>query len=368
MNDDFADWYRRVDIEPKSEDLQKRWQAIEVFHQKATASDLTEVTRLFFGLRPREEDFLAKYRAEFKATDHVFPMRDNDAELQALAGATLANYFGHNDDWAILTALAVTCGANQGGRKAPVAEIVSLAESTLRERSSSLRTAQKKAVIPLVDLSEKVQNLKTTLQGGGSNFQALQGPLLDILQPLLKAVSGVTTWVMRADLIQDLRQEETDVLWWLFGETSRDLEVPFRDLKSPSACIIGAKELADLTRVLPGPYGAEAFLHKMIGLAHPSLGESVSLSDATLACPEEWQNQFIAVQRLDSVIDLCPVHLAVKKCVESRGKRTAWHSLFQTASGLKATQKFHPVALALQAYRERLFVRVMDNLEESADE
>ena len=138
MNDDFPDWYRRVDIEPKAENLQKRWQAIEAFHQKATASDLAEATRLFFGLPPRDEQFLPKYRAEFKDTDDVFPLRDNDAELQALAGATLANHFSHNDDWAILAALAVTCGACQGGRKAPVPEIVDLAESALRERSASL--------------------------------------------------------------------------------------------------------------------------------------------------------------------------------------------------------------------------------------
>ena len=212
-----------------------------------------------------------------------------------------------------------------------------------------------------MDLNEKVQNLKTTLQGGGNNFHALHGPLLDVLQPLLNAVSCVTDWARRVGQIEDLRQEETDVLWWLFGETSRDLAVPFRELKPPSACIIGAKELADLTRVLPGPYGTEAFMHKMLSLAHLDLEASVSLSDATLACPEEWQNQFIAVQRLDLVIDLCPVHLAAQKCVESGGKKTAWHAPFQTCSGLKGTRKFYPGALALQAYRERLFVRLMNH-------
>jgi len=31
MHKDFADWYRLVDLEPKGETLEKRWQAIEQF-------------------------------------------------------------------------------------------------------------------------------------------------------------------------------------------------------------------------------------------------------------------------------------------------------------------------------------------------
>src|SRR5262249_6592381 len=93
MHPDFADWYRRIEIDPKADELQKRWQAIEAFHQKATATDLADATRVFFGMAPGSQGFLAKYRTEFKATDDAFPMRDNDAELQVLAGATLAKNF-----------------------------------------------------------------------------------------------------------------------------------------------------------------------------------------------------------------------------------------------------------------------------------
>lgn len=229
MHPDFADWYRRVEIEPKSDDLQKRWQAIEAFHQKATPTDLANATRVFFGLTPKDENFMAKYRAEFKATDDVFPMRDNDAELQVLAGATLARKFGGSDDWGTAAALALVCGASEGARKAPVPEIVDLARRALRDHSAGLRAAKKQAPLPVLDLGDKFQNLKGTLGSGGANFQTLQGPLIDVLQPLLKAVTGVTNWARRAAQAEELRHEESDILWWLFGESSRDLGVRFND-------------------------------------------------------------------------------------------------------------------------------------------
>lgn len=369
MHPDFADWYRRVEIDPKSDDLQKRWQGIEAFHLKATRSDLTNVTRVFFGLTPRDENFLAKYRAEFKATDDVFPMRYNGAELQVLAGATLARNFGGGEEWAAAAALALACGASGGARKAPVPEIVDLARKALREQSTGLRAAKNQPPLPpAFDLGEEFQNLKTTLSGVGGNFQTLHGPLLDVLQPMLKAMTGISNWVRRAAQMEELRQEESDILWWLFGERSRDLDVPFSELKVPSGCIIGAKELADLTRMLPGPFGVEAYLHKMLGLAHPDLEGTVTLSDAIAACPLAWQGQFIAHAGIDAVADLCPVHLAAQKSVEAGGKKTVWPGPFQTVSGLKATIKMKPVDLALQVYRERLFVVALNGLQEAADE
>src|SRR5438105_15806872 len=119
MHPHFADWYRRVHIDPKEDELEKRWQAVDAFDKKATSSDLADATRVFFGQPPKDENFLAKYRTEFKATDGGFAMLDNDAELQVLAGATLANYFDEGDEWAIMTAFGLVCGRCEGNRNAP---------------------------------------------------------------------------------------------------------------------------------------------------------------------------------------------------------------------------------------------------------
>ena len=57
--------------------------------------------------------------------------------------------------------------------------------------------------------------------------------------------------------MQRLRQEESDILWWLFGEYSRDLEQHISELSLSASCIIVGKELADLILVFPGPIPAK---------------------------------------------------------------------------------------------------------------
>lgn len=361
MHPDFADWYRRVDIEPTSELLQNRWQAIEAFHENLGPSDLISATRVFFALGPKDEEFLSKYRAGFKAVDDTFTMRDNDAEIQVLAGTTLVRLCMEGGKWEVAAALAVVCGAAEGARKSPVPEIVKLTQDALRDRSARLRTDSGPTPPPDFNPAEEFQSLKELLNTGGANFQALNGPLPEVIQPLLQSVTLLTKWANQFSHTDDLRREESDVLWWLFGETSRDLGSKFSELPSPSATIVGAKELSDITRILPGPFGAEAFLHKMLELAHPKLTDSVSLAEATVACPEESLKGFVCSAGVET---LCPVHLAAQKWLEAGGKKTAWHAPFQTASGLKPSTKFRPVALAMQTYRERLLNRAISSLKE----
>jgi hypothetical protein len=365
MHQDFADWYRRVHIDPNADELEKRWVGIESFHEKATTSDLCDAARVFFGLTPKDDAFLSKYREEFKAADSAFPMRDNGAELQVLAGATLANHFSNRNTLAIVTALSLSCGACEGRRKAPVPEIVDLARRTLRNQSSSLRVSRQQVVLPSLDVDETLKQLETVLNDPAVSLQTLKEPLFEALEALSKTVLSVAKWAKRAGLIEDLRQEESDILWWLFGEHSRDLDLAFAELKSPAGCLVGAKEIADLTRVPPGPIGVEAYLRKMLKLAHPDLTGEVALSDAVQACPSEWEKQFAAMQGLESVADLCPIHLAAQKSVEAGGKTSVWHVAFKTVSGLNAAVKLKPIDLALQAYRERLFVCALSELEGS---
>jgi hypothetical protein len=361
---DFADWYRTVSIEPKEEDLQKRWRAIESLRETVGPSELAELVRLFFGLPSHDDKFLAKFRGVFKAADDAFPMRDNDPELRILAGATLAHHFPSKDSWGTASALAVLSADCQGHRTAPVPPILSHAEQSLSERAGSLRKSNEHQSQPQTDFSAELQALKAAFPQ--NNVSHLSEPLTNVLQAMAGAVAHVSALASRLQGEQGLRKEESEVLWWLFGEHSRDLRQPFSELKSPSACLIGAKELSDLTQTLPGPFAAEAFLDKVLRLAHPTLTAGVSIAEAVTACLIDWQRSLIAANGTDSLADLCPVHLAATKSVEVEGKKT-WYGPFQSLAGFKPTVKMAPLCLAVQAYRERLFLRAFSELEEAHD-
>jgi hypothetical protein len=357
----FADWYRRVSIDPKAEDLPKRWQGVTAFVQKSTFANICDLARQFFGLPTKEAQFLAKFRDAFKAADAAFPLRDNGAELQVLAGATLAAHLQFTNGEEISAALVMVCTSFSSHRKPPVPEIVSLAEKMLSDRAAKLRRKDDEQELPEVDLDDVIKNLKNVLSG--NNLGVLQGPLIDVLQPLAKAVVDIVGWAEDVQRKQELRGEESDILWWLFSESSRDLRCRFEKLKSPSACFIAGKELADLTRELPGPYAAEAFLDKAINLAHPDISSEIVLSDAVAACPTPWQTQLVGDSNLDAILDLCPIHLAVRRCVEAGGKKAAWATTFATSAGFKSTVRIEPRQLALQMFRERLLIRCSEETE-----
>jgi hypothetical protein len=159
-----------------------------------------------------------------------------------------------------------------------------------------------------------------------------------------------------------MRHEESDVLWWLFAEQSRDLRTPLIELKA-SAPLIAAKEMADLTRTLPGPYAARAFLDKAVRGAQLKV-PTVSLAEAVGACPAEWRQGAAGRPDIDPVEDLCPTCFALRKAVEAEGKKT-WHQVFHTVTGLEATHKMDAVDLAQQAYEEWLAVKAVASRREA---
>lgn len=359
MHRDFADWYRAVSLVPKAEELQKRWQALDSFAENSAATDVAELARLFYGLPHRDEKFEERFRRPFKEADESFAMRDNLAELRVLAGAALIRHFEHGGAWAAGAALAICCTDCQGLRPPPVPGILELALKDLSRQTGALR---RKATTPLpkLDLTEKLQAVKRAVQN--NQLPDLADPLTGVLQQLVKAFGQLTDWAEEAAEERELRQEESDVLWWLTGEHSRDLGGPFSDLKAPAACLVAPKELSDLVRALPGPYAAEAFLDNVIRKAHPGLKTPVSIADALASCPEECRTRLLAAESLDVVLDLCPIHLGVRKYVEMGGKKV-WQTAFRTTSRIGVTEKLKPLTLAVQVYRERLLVRAVRAME-----
>jgi hypothetical protein len=56
--------------------------------------------------------------------------------------------------------------------------------------------------------------------------------------------------------------------------------------------------------------------------------------------------------------------MAARKWVEAEGEK-AWQTPFQSLTGFRATEKVKALDLAIQAYRERLLIRAIRELEEA---
>jgi len=211
-------------------------------------------------------------------------MRDNDLELRVLAGSTIVCLLEMgSSDFADVAALGLVCSDYRGlYTNTPLPEIVTRAREHLFSRSTHLRARDEVPAVNFTDLNNDENLVQSVRQACVSGSLPDLGDLLpalfkDLVFAINQRTASIENVMSRLSERQRLLQEESNILWWVFGEYSRDLKQPMVALGLPTTCLIGAKELADLTTVLPGPLAASAFLDKMIRAATRKLPSSTTL-------------------------------------------------------------------------------------------
>lgn len=324
MHIDFADWYRITEVEPNGSILEARWEGVVKAGASNGIEEIFDFVRLFYGRPLRENSSLPAFQAKFKEADSTFRMKDNNLELQVLAGATLVYMLENGPSkFRDVVALATVAAFCQGLRnQVIIPDVVNQAKNYLRDKSSHLRKAQELTY------------------------------LKDSAPEAIKQTVNVLIHQQR------MRQEESDILWWLFGECSRDLNQKFSEINYPAATIIMGKELGDLVVVPPGPLPAETFLTKMLKGLKPCAGKSHTTQKAVAATPKVWREEWMKNVDVEVTSDICPIMLATKNSLETN-KVTEWLSAFKNAAGIDASTPIEPLSLAFQVYQECLLVSAM---------
>ena len=346
MERDFGNWYRFVDIEPNSEMLENRWKGVEAFTDDIKYGDVIELSRLFHGIKPKDDMLENRFREVFLNVDKAFRMKDNKTELSVLAGSSLARIFTQvSGDLAQLAAYATVCPDLQGKRKsAAVPAISDNARRYLRRSSQDLRAYT-------TDISAEAKPLRSRKTGLNTDSLGLtDAQLLDLLNDLCSASN-------RTQESLSLFREDSDILWWLMGECSRDLERPFEKIVLPEACLVAGKELSDLVIIIPGPFAAQAVLHKMLSNVGQVTQETVVFSEAVNQPDRNWRENWMKSLELNDTIDLCPILFAVRKSLQTE-QPDVWYPYFESAFSVGAAECFSPLEIATQVYEESLFVRL----------
>jgi hypothetical protein len=335
MHKDFAEWHRSAGITPNGETLPKRWAAIDEF--QVGRDEIVYLTRLFYRLGKPSEEFLTAFRASFQKADPAFPMRDNDQELVVLAGAELIDIIERGaTNSADLAALSVVCAAAQNTRGSPaVTDIPEIATQYLSKRA-----------IERVSVRE----------GEGNSDAGPRKALFEALATLGTPYDGLPKEFERLQRELSVVAEESNMLWWLFSEYSRDLRQPWNKSTVPAAALIAGKELADLTRVIPGPIAATAFLDRAVRSAKAKPPAAILIIDAMNDVPVEWRLKYVTKGCPSQLEDLLPISHGVKISLSSPDN-DAWLSAFTLGTGISADSKLAPHVLAYQIFLEALLCR-----------
>lgn len=329
MHDYFGEWYRSGGIPPESLPLAERWKAVEAF--KPNSADVALLTQLFFQLTLSDSSFPESFRKALHETDVTMPMSGNDNELIVLAGAELVDIIEKGErDLADFSALCLVCAGAQNLRQNPlVPDIPDRAAKYLKKRSEARAR-------PVKDSAET--------------------KLFDALTAMGAPHSDLAPEFRKLQLRFPLVDEETNMLWWLVGETSRDLGKRWGELDAGAVCSIGAAELADLTKVLPGPIAARAFLDRAVRSERKKVPTSISIAEVISETPKEWREKRHKTPIANELAGLLPIHQAMTLSLQANDDG-AWRNIFKTSTKLSASAKGAPDTVAYQIYLEHLTAR-----------
>lgn len=361
MHKYFADWYRSANIEPKRDEINSRWKGIENFVANMNLQDIIEIIRLYYELQNKDKSFLDKYRKTFKDLDPTFPMKENALELQVLAGATIAQILNSKVSFKIgFTAYATACVSCKGLKKAIIADIEGIADTYLANESLRVRNISRPE-IPTERLH--IPNLPSNQPPIAFNQEGVTKLVMSISTIIAtqhnSMVDTFTNIIEKQKEEIDILKEESNIAWWLYGEYSNDLKQPINLLKVSFACLVIAKELASLTQILPGPRSARAYLYKMLRSVEPNLSFKITIKQAINMAEKDWK---LSVETKDyaSIIDLCPIHLAIELSL-SIDSKDEWVAPYEKLSGVKVEEEISPIDLALQFYQEAMLFKTFKN-------
>jgi hypothetical protein len=354
----FADWYNEISLRPTAETLEARWKAVEAVAAGVKLKKIPALLRVFFSL-PGGETAVEEIRAAAKE-DKTYLAENDQKELTVLAGSVIAVAVSRSSTQADATALGVSCIEAQGLRKPTRLQgVVDECMAYLAEESVRVRAVDNN---PVKDMNVATLTKRIAERGGvavsdvNSVWNGVDIVLKDLLAQHTAHTNSINTEVNQA--VRRL-SEQTDILWWLFGEHTLDGTTAFHDLTVPEACYWGARDLAALTQFMPGPFAAPAFLNRMLRLVKDKVPPHVRISDGVNDCKKEWKEGWVSeLGSAQQLPDLCPMLFGIAKSVEVGGG-AGWTAAFEHATGLATNGKLGPTLLALQIYSELLLMRVL---------
>ena len=372
MHEAFADWYAKADREPTSERLGRRSDGVEAFTDAATLGQLLDLLR--FLSRPGHESVsLELLKATLKNEDTTFLLRDNDVELRVMATVSIILAIERDSAVSAGTALAVQAASLLGRMQlGPLGkELIDAALRCLAMQSRRLRTEPKMLETPewkvpahkpgkLALPSEEEEGWwPQSAEVLSKHIGTLHAAVKALAVPLA-GIAETQKSLVEASYFNTVLSEECSMLWWIFGQHSRDLEAPFTSLPPESLSLFFGKDLADLTRMIPGPQSIPALMHKAFAQANVDAGEEIDLRTMVDHAPWKWRSNWLGEATVGGLQGIGQCIPAVAASVEV-GEGGDWWTLANRRDGVDPERRLTRLDWARLCYCETLLWRKCGN-------
>lgn len=194
-------------------------------------------------------------------------------------------------------------------------------------------------------------------------FKALTAPAGDVptfwnqLKPVLENVLESIATASSID------RDELEVLWWLYNDTSATFSKKLSDLTAFDVALASSLELVDRA-LCPAPASLKIIIH---GLVARAIKKAKPPSKTLKAIVGGWSPDIFAAfspqdDDVRAVAVACPkvlplTWIAIK--IAQSGVITGWEQEFEARTGLSASRKLAPEAIAEQVFAERTAQRLL---------
>lgn len=342
---DFADRYAQAGLQPTPEIIAVRQLSAARVYENAERRQLLDLVSAYYGLRPE----LTWFRDELRKEDPTFSLITGQRESVILAATILAAKVAEGDPTSIL---GIVVGSVQG-KRAPVEAVWLLdeAHSAMSKNATTARIPRQFATPIRHSITPKLADEIAA----ASDLAGLGQVLLKVRNESQATAEFVAKQVTDALLVLNenagYQREESQILWWLFGEHSRSLNKPFGAFRPAQAALVGGIELGELsTASVLGPVAAPAVLDRVLrGAKKDSKAQPITLRTAVDGLGTDLPKLKSEPPERPGI---CPVLTALRKAKEIGGG--VWGNAFHTATGLDAGMEFEAIELAQQVYYEHL--------------
>ncbi len=351
----FADRYAEAGLSPSSQTVLSRLEPANRIIYNIANDKIIELVSFYYGDTNVDLHWL---RDEFVKEDASFSLVNNERETLVLASLILSELIQNESR---VTILAVSAGSVRGLRQ-PSQSIWLLKEAEEALARLSVTDRNVKKIATKITPTSSPKNIdELTALSGTNDFEALVTLLGKVRT---EALSSTTATAKQITVLFDefnrqasLAREESQMLWWLIGGYSRTFERSFANFTPSQTAIVSAVDLGTLTTSsILGPIAIPAMLEKIIGSSKKTKGTPVrELAAVVDSFTIEELGMLDISNRLPA--RLTPITSSV--LLAKAAGLGAWHSRFNTETGLEASIQLEPIVLAEQLYREYLLGRLV---------
>lgn len=353
-SEEFRAYLAPLAVEPGTARIAERWRGVVNWAQNAQASQLPALVAMMRGNESEaDRSRLESFFAAQVAADETFNTLNSGHLLRVLAGAGLDYLFTHTGGLDAAAALAIVTSSWAGRAPSGLAvDIFVRAEAELdriaelaRGRSDLSTAVKEFSLTPLPPTTAAIKSINE----GSFDHATAAAAFDEVLKAANKAINAQVSGLrgLLSKFVERIEQcdEETDVLWYVFGGVSADANAAFSALDPGRAAFFAAREIAEITS-RPLRSSAVSELFKRCG----AKGRKLAFVEAVQAMPSAWISEYVAG---DFSPSLFPIHRALARYAAIAEAGT-WVAGWSQATGISGELKVDPTELAVAFYRERL--------------